>query len=61
MLMELAAADETRRVELVVGWELASLDDLEGFWREAQARGRQDDDTRLALDETASQQLAVAT
>jgi len=39
MLMELAAADETRRVELVVGWELATLDDLEGLWREGQARG----------------------
>lgn len=38
MLMELAGADETRRVELVVGWELATLDDLEGLWREAQAR-----------------------
>jgi hypothetical protein len=36
MLMELAAADETQRVELVVGWDLASLDDLEGLWREAE-------------------------
>ncbi|HEX7255330.1 MAG TPA: hypothetical protein VF236_05325 [Gaiellaceae bacterium] len=44
MLMELAAADETRRVELVVGWELLTLDDLEGLWREAQARGQDMDD-----------------
>ena len=40
MLQELAAADETQRVELVVGWELLTLDDLEGLWREAEARGQ---------------------
>jgi hypothetical protein len=39
MMMELAAADEARRAELVVGWEMATLADLEGIWREAQARG----------------------
>jgi hypothetical protein len=61
MLMELAEADETRRVELVVGWELASLDDLEGLMREAQTRGHRDDDTRLILDDIASQRRVVET
>lgn len=39
MLMELAEADELRRIELVVGWSLASVDDLTGVLREAEARG----------------------
>lgn len=39
MLMELADADERRRVTLIVGWELASVYDLEGLLREAVARG----------------------
>jgi hypothetical protein len=51
MLMEIAAAEETERVELVVGWELATLDDLEGLWREGQARGH---DVSAALEATAS-------
>jgi hypothetical protein len=56
MLMELAAADEARRVELVIGWELATLDDLEGLWREGQARG---EDSSPALDATASRKRAA--
>jgi hypothetical protein len=39
MLAELAAANETRRAELVVGWWMASLADLEGIVREGEARG----------------------
>jgi hypothetical protein len=39
MLLELASIDDTRCVELTIGWSLASLDDLEGIMREAQSRG----------------------
>jgi hypothetical protein len=39
MLLELASVDEKRRTELIVGWTLASLADLEGIMLEAQARG----------------------
>jgi hypothetical protein len=58
MLMELAAADGTRRVELVVGWELAGLDDMEGLLREGQARGQ---DSGAALEATALQKRQVET
>ena len=56
MLMELAAADETRRVELVVGWELVTLDDMEGLWHEYQARGQ---DSAAVLDATAARKRQV--
>jgi Family of unknown function (DUF5677) len=39
MLAELAEADEPRRVELVIGWSIATIDDLEGVLREALADG----------------------
>jgi hypothetical protein len=39
MLLEVASADETRRVELAIGYALATFADLDGVWREAQARG----------------------
>jgi hypothetical protein len=38
-LAELAAADERRRAELVLGWELHSLAELNGVALEAEARG----------------------
>jgi hypothetical protein len=40
MLMELAAADETRRVELVVGWELATSTTWRGFGARGKLEGR---------------------
>jgi hypothetical protein len=39
MLLEVASADETRRVELAIGYALATGASLEGIWREAQVRG----------------------
>lgn len=42
-----AAADEKRRVEIAVGWELKNVADLEGVMREAARRG--DDDVDGAL------------
>lgn len=56
MLLEVAAADEPRRVELVVGWLLGSLADLEGLMREAQARG---DDTSGQLTGIAKQRADI--
>jgi len=56
MLMELAAADEIQRVELVIGWELLTLDQLEGLWREAEARGH---DVTEQLEATASRKRAA--
>ena len=44
MLLEVASADEKRRVELVVGYELATLADLEGLFRESEARGGDESD-----------------
>jgi hypothetical protein len=41
MLMELAQAAEPRRVELVIGWSLASVDDLTGILREGEAHGQE--------------------
>ncbi len=38
-LEELAAADETRRGSLMVGWVLAGLQDLENYFRDRQSRG----------------------
>ena len=59
MLMELAAADETRRFELVVGWELSTLDQLEGLWHEAKARGHRADVADAALEMAAEKKRAV--
>jgi hypothetical protein len=39
MLAELAACDETRRVEPIIGWSLDGLADFEGMAKEAAARG----------------------
>lgn len=58
MLMELAAADGTQRIELVAGWELAGLDDMEGLLREGQARGQ---DSGAALEATALRKREVET
>lgn len=38
-LAELAASDDTRRVEVVVGWALHNLADIDGMYREAASRG----------------------
>jgi hypothetical protein len=38
----LAASDERRRAELLIGWELGTLSDWEGLEREAIARGKSD-------------------
>jgi hypothetical protein len=51
MLLEVASADHKRRVELVVGYELATLADFEGILREAESRG----------DDASEQLAAVAT
>lgn len=40
-LAELAAADEQRRISLVVGRQLAAIADVEGIFREMQARGEE--------------------
>jgi hypothetical protein len=48
--MELAEADEPRRIDLVIGWSLASADDLEGVLREAAASG---DDVTEQLESVA--------
>jgi hypothetical protein len=50
MLLEWASADDTRRVELTVGYALASLADFEGIMLEGQSRG---DDTSLELEAVA--------
>lgn len=39
MLAEFADAGDTQRLELVIGWSLASLADLEGIYLEGKARG----------------------
>jgi hypothetical protein len=39
MLLEVASVDETRRIELVIGYALATLTDFEGILREASTRG----------------------
>lgn len=39
MLLEVASADQTRRVDLVVGYALATLADFEGILLEARTRG----------------------
>lgn len=38
-LAEYAATDERRRGELAIGWTLAGLTDLEGYYKDAAARG----------------------
>lgn len=38
-LAEIAAADEKRRISLVVGRQLDAIADIEGIFREMQARG----------------------
>jgi hypothetical protein len=49
MLAELADANETRRVELVVGWWMRGLADVEGIVREGQARGDDATDDLAAI------------
>ena len=52
MLAEFAAANETRRIELVIGWSLEGLGNLEGIVKEAAARG---DDASEELQDIARQ------
>jgi len=49
MLMELAEANKRRRAELVIGWSLATADDLEGVFREAAAGGEDPADELKAV------------
>lgn len=39
MLQELAASDDGRRVQLVIGWQLEGLADMEGIFLEGRSRG----------------------
>lgn len=56
MLLEWAAADDTRRVELTLGYSLASLANFEGTMLEGQSRG---DDTSLQLAEVARRRKQI--
>jgi hypothetical protein len=56
MLLEVGSEDETRRVEITIGYALATLADLEGMWREGQARG---EDTSKALTAVAERREAL--
>ena len=47
MLMELASVSDRRQIEIIVGWSLASVKDLEGIFIAAQARG---EDVGLQLE-----------
>jgi hypothetical protein len=49
MLMELADSDERRQVELVVGWSLATVDDLDGLFVEAEKAGDDVDKPRAGF------------
>ena len=49
-LAELAAADERRRAELVIGWELASVADLRGTNVEGEAQGHDVQEQVAGLD-----------
>jgi hypothetical protein len=53
VLAETATANETRRIELVVGRRLAALADIEGIFRELQARG--DDEVAPNIEYVAEQ------
>lgn len=52
MLMELARSDEVRRVELVIGWFLATWDNVEGMMEEARAQGQDGVDEQIAAIES---------
>lgn len=49
-LAELAAANEHRRAELAIGWELATLADLRGAMLEGKAQGQDMDEQLEAID-----------
>jgi hypothetical protein len=49
MLLEVASADETRQVELAIGYQLATVTSLEGVFREAQVRGNDTSEEMAAV------------
>jgi Family of unknown function (DUF5677) len=59
VLAEIGAASEARRIELVVGAELASLSDIEGIFREMEARG--DDDVAANIAHVVEQRRELET
>lgn len=56
MLAEYASADERRRVELVIGWSIASLGAVEGLFRDAGSRG---EDVAEALSKLAERRAEL--
>jgi hypothetical protein len=56
-LAEIAAADEKRRISLVVGRQLGAIADIEGIFREMQARG--DDEVIKNLEHMAERRRKV--
>jgi hypothetical protein len=59
-LAELASIDEKRRGDLVIGWELGSLDALEGILRDDESRGVDQSDGLAKVAERRSEVEAYA-